>query len=107
MRQESQSRERSDLGKAWHDTEFIFTSDVGTPLDSTTARRHYYQVLDWADMPRVRLHGLRHTASTLMASEGIPVHVIQAILGHTASVTAMDLYTRYIWRNDGRNSWSG
>ena len=53
-------------------------------------------MLDWPDMPQVRLHDLRHTASTLMASEGIPVHVIQAILGHTASATTMDVYTHVL-----------
>jgi integrase len=92
IQQESQSRERSERGHAWHDTEFVFTSDVGTPLDPANVRRQYYQALDWADMPKVRLHDLRHTASTLMASEGIPVHVIQAIMGHTTSVTTMDVY---------------
>ena len=47
-------------------------------------------------MPKVRLHDLRHTASTLMASEGIPVHVIQAILGHATSATTMDVYTHVL-----------
>lgn len=47
-------------------------------------------------MPKVRLHDLRHTASTLMASEGVPVHVIQAVLGHSTSVTTMDVYTHVL-----------
>jgi integrase len=31
-----------------------------------------------------------------MASEGIPVHVIQAIMGHTTSVTTMVVYTHIL-----------
>jgi integrase len=96
VQQEIQGTERSSAGPQWHDTEFVFTSAVGTPLDPANVRRHYYQALDWADMPKVRLHDLRHTASTLMASEGIPVHVIQAILGHTTSATTMDVYTHVL-----------
>lgn len=96
IQQEIQTNERTSLGPQWHDTEFVFTSAVGTPLDPANVRRHYYQALDWADMPKVRLHDLRHTASTLMASEGIPVHVIQAILGHATSATTMDVYTHVL-----------
>lgn len=96
IQQEIQGGERSKLQREWRDTDFVFTSEVGTPLDPANVRRHYYQALDWADMPKVRLHDLRHTASTLMASEGIPVHIIQAVMGHTTSVTTMDVYTHVL-----------
>jgi integrase len=71
----------------------VFTSDVGTPLDPANVRRHYYASLHRTGLPRIRLHDLRHTATSLMVTEGIPVHVIQAVMGHSTSVTTMDIYT--------------
>jgi integrase len=35
-----------------------------------------------AGVKRITVHGLRHTAATLMLLEKIPVHVVAARLGH-------------------------
>ena len=35
---------------------------------------------------RIRLHDCRHTAATLLLSEGRPVHVVAAILGRDPAV---------------------
>jgi integrase len=96
MQQDRQSKARSLPHTDWHDTDFVFTSDVGTPLDPANVRRSFYKALDWTDMPRVRLHDLRHTASTLMATQKIPLHVIQAVLGHATSATTADIYTHVL-----------
>jgi len=91
--QERQQFESSALGVPSKVSDFVSTSALGNPLDPNNARKHYYRALDAAGLPRVRLHDLRHTATSLMAAEGIPVHVIQAILGHSNSATTMDIYT--------------
>jgi len=44
---------------------------------------------------RVHAHGLRHTHAFELASEGTPLHVIQAQLGH-ASVATTDRYIRHL-----------
>lgn len=90
--QKSQGEHARLLGREWHHSKLVFTSVVGTPLDPANVRRHYYLALETAGLPRVRLHDLRHTASSLMASQGIPLHVIQAILGHSTSATTADVY---------------
>ncbi len=44
---------------------------------------------------RVHAHGLRHTHAFELASEGTPLHVIQAQLGH-ASLATTDRYVRHL-----------
>jgi site-specific recombinase XerD len=44
---------------------------------------------------RVHAHGLRHTHAYELATEGTPIHVIQAQLGH-ASVATTDRYIRHL-----------
>lgn len=44
---------------------------------------------------RVHPHGLRHTAFFEMANEGVPLHVIQQIAGHSSLATT-DVYIRHL-----------
>jgi integrase len=80
------------LGPGWHDTNLVFTSSTGTALDPANVRRHWYAALNDSRLPRVRLHDLRHTATSLMGNEGIELHVIQAVMGHSTSVTTANIY---------------
>lgn len=41
----------------------------------------------------LRFHGLRHCYATWLVSEGIPVNVVQRLMGHERSTTTLDLYT--------------
>ena len=44
---------------------------------------------------RVHAHGLRHTHAYELASEGMPIHLIQAQLGHASAATT-DRYMRHL-----------
>lgn len=44
----------------------------------------------WANMT---LHTLRHSAATLLLSMGVPLKVIQEILGHSSYSITADIYT--------------
>jgi len=74
----------------------VFPSDTGTPLDPANLRRRFYAALYEAGLQRVTIHELRHTATSLMANEGLPIHLIQAIMGHANSATTSDIYTHVL-----------
>jgi integrase len=47
-----------------------------------------------ASLPAITLHGLRHTAATLLIVEaGADPKTAQALLGHSSSRTTMNIYT--------------
>lgn len=48
--------------------------------------------LKMADLPKISLHGLRHTMAATAASEGIPIKVLQQLMGHAHYSTTADLY---------------
>ncbi len=45
-----------------------------------------------ADVPRIRLHDARHTAATLMLSNGTPTKVASELLGHASPMITQSLY---------------
>lgn len=70
----------------------LFVSNDGQPF--TYARlRYWLRLLNHAaGLPVRTLHSLRHTAGVQLAADGVPMNVIQSLLGHV-SVTTTGIYT--------------
>lgn len=45
-----------------------------------------------ADLPRVTLHGLRHTMASVAAEDGVQVKILQSLMGHAHYQTTADIY---------------
>jgi integrase len=87
-----QAFERQAVGGHWHETGFVFTTTIGTPLDPRNVLRVWHGLLATAGLPRRAFHVTRHTAVSLLIAEGIPLKVIQEILGHSLLSTTADIY---------------
>lgn len=61
-----QLEERLGLGPNWRDTELVFTTTIGTPLDGAAITHRFQAHLAAAGIPRRRFHDLRHSAATLL-----------------------------------------
>ena len=48
--------------------------------------------MERADLPRIRLHDLRHTAASLMLAEGVQARVIMQTLGHSQISITLNTY---------------
>jgi integrase len=90
--QEQQAFERKRAGDKWEEHDLVFCTPIGTPLDRGNVGKDFHVALDRAGLPRIRPHDLRHTASTLLASRGVPPKDIQTLLGH-ASLSMTEYYT--------------
>jgi integrase len=65
----------------------------GTPIAvNTIAERELNGLIQSAGVPRITVHGLRHTSATLLLQAGVPTHVVQQRLGHKDASTTMDVY---------------
>ena len=89
---ENQDAQKSITGSSWKENGLVFPSLVGTPSNPSNLRKDFLQVLDRAGLPRIRFHDLRHTAASLMLSNGIPVNVVSNRLGHSQPSTTLDIY---------------
>jgi integrase len=48
------------------------------------------------DVPRIRLHDLRHTFATLALEAGIAPKVVSEILGHSSIAITLDTYSHVV-----------
>lgn len=53
------------------------------PVSPWVVSRRMTQLCERAGLPRLGLHGLRHSTASLLYAEGVPEFVIQSILGHS------------------------
>lgn len=77
----------------WQDERLVFTTPAGTPLDHSADTRAFKAALRAAEVRAVRLHDLRHTAATLLLSEGVHPRVVMEMLGHSQFGLTMNTYS--------------
>ncbi len=87
-----QAEERLLAGDEWHANDLVFTTPLGTPVDPRNFLRQWHRLLDDAGVPRRALHEARHAAASLMLSEGVPLKVVQEVLGHSTFQLTADRY---------------
>ena len=77
----------------------VFTThsnrSVGRALHETVARKHFQNLCEDVIGRRPRPHDLRHTAATLLIASGVPLAVVQEILGHSSIQVTKDLYLAF------------
>jgi integrase len=95
---ERQLKEREKLAELWQDHGFVFTTQVGTPLNRHNYfRRCFKPMLEKAGLPHtVRFHDLRHTCATLLLSKNVNPKVVQELLGHANISQTMDTYSHVL-----------
>ncbi len=78
-----QKFEKELAGTHWTDHNLVFTSTVGTPLDSPNVTKRFKRLIEAAGLPVKRFHDLRHTCGTMLAAQGVHHRTIMDILGHS------------------------
>lgn len=79
----------------------IFTNQAGGPVRRTQFRARVWKpalvraglIADVSTLG-LRFHDLRHSYATWLVDDGVPVNMVQRVLGHEHAVTTLDLYTR-------------
>ncbi len=89
---DEQENERADLGAAWVETGFVFTSSIGTPIDPRNLYRDFQKVCENAGLSHWHPHELRHSAASLMLANGVKLQVVSQVLGHSSIRMTADVY---------------
>jgi len=77
-------------GDQW---ELVFATEAGAPLSAKAVTRAFKKDLKAAGLPEKRFHDLRHGAATYALSLGVPLKVVQDILGHSTIAITADTYS--------------
>ncbi len=72
----------------------VFTSTEGNPLRNSNFRRRVWTpALVAADVEPLTMQQMRHTAASIMASEGWPLQAVKEQLGHSSILVTADVYS--------------
>lgn len=85
--------ERVAMGERWTESGVAFCARRGGPLQPAEVTRRFHKLLIKADVRRVKLHILRHTAASIMLRDGADIKTVQQILGHANAMTTLDTYS--------------
>lgn len=77
----------------WEDTDLIFTRADGRFLPQTTWQRYHAELMTRASVPRITLHGLRHTVATLLLERNVHPKIVSDLLGHSSVQMTLDRYS--------------
>ncbi|NLB37293.1 MAG: site-specific integrase [Clostridiales bacterium] len=80
------------LGDSYTVTDHICVWADGKPLSPDYVSQHFKKFLQKHNLPLIRFHDLRHTAGSLLISQGMNIKQVQEFLGHEKSSTTLDIY---------------
>lgn len=87
-----QLEERVALGLRPKDDSLVFAEPDGSPIHPDLYSQTFDRLAAASDVPRIRLHDLRHTHATILLKEGVPAKVVSERLGHANVAFTMSVY---------------
>ena len=89
----AQAAERLIAGSAWHRTDHVFVWQDGRPLRPDWTSRRFDRLVFESGLPRISLHGLRHSHATALLRAGVHPKIVQERLGHHSAGYTLDVYS--------------
>ncbi len=91
-----QKEMRMKAGPAWQPNDLVFCTRQGKQLWAANVLHSFYRLLNRAGLPKMHIHDLRHSASTLLRNMGVDLKVIQGILGHSTLDMTANVYSHVL-----------
>lgn len=86
-------QERLLVGADFNDVDLVFHQPDGSWLHPEAVSEAFLRRVRRYDLPRITLHGLRHTWATLALERGIHSRVVQERLGHSTIAITLGIYS--------------
>lgn len=89
-----QLEERLAAADVWaNEGDLVFTDELGRPVHPDRFSKSFDRIVRDAELPRIRLHDLRHSYATLALKAGVHPKVVSERLGHSTIAITLDLYS--------------
>jgi integrase len=94
-------QDKKRAGVDYLDNGFLFAAATGAPLEESHAQGVLTSILGAIDrgeadsakkLGHYSLHELRHTFGSMLARQGVPLHILQKLMGHEDSTTTAKYY---------------
>ena len=90
----TQARHRAAMGSAWPDTDLVFTTRTGRPIEPRNLVRSFRRICEANNVRLIKVHHIRHTVASLLKALGVPARDAQVILGHSRMAVTLEIYTQ-------------
>ncbi len=84
--------DQAEWGSDYEDNDLVFCKENGEPLHPQTYTQAFERLVTKTDLPKIRLHDLRHTHATIALRAGVPPKVISERLGHESPAFTLKQY---------------
>jgi integrase len=88
----TQQEEREFFGIDYQDHGLVFCRPDGIPLRPDRVTVEFVQHVAACGLPPCPLHDTRHGACSLMLAGGVPIEIVQMILGHSSPEITRRVY---------------
>jgi integrase len=93
---ERQDRERHNAGEAWHANNLVFSHENGDAYTSDALNWRFSMMTRKAGIGHWHAHEGRHTAVSIMSSNGVPIQEISDTVGHKSTHVTETVYRHVI-----------
>ena len=80
-----------DASDAW-----VFAKKDGQPLTPNRVSKRFQELVGATDLPRIRLHDLRHTHASHLILSGANMKAVQERLGHADLMVTLNIYSHVL-----------
>lgn len=88
------NRWKLKAGAAWHDTDLVFTTKFGLPIDPRNFNRSFKRRAELSGVPVIPVHSTRRTCASLLVELGVHPRVAMAIMRHSQISVTMNIYSQ-------------
>jgi integrase len=87
-----QLEQRLLVGRGYRDNNLVFASPSGEPWNPDSVGQAFARAVARTDLPRIRLHDLRHTHATHLLAAGVNARIVSERLGHSTVAFTLGVY---------------
>ena len=80
------------MGDQWQDTGYVFTRKNGAARNPEDVNSILNKFCKRHGLPHIHPHTFRHTAASILLSNGVDVLTVSKMLGHADTSTTLDTY---------------
>ena len=91
-----QRTERNSWRSNYQVNDLVFCREDGSPIHPHSLSQAFERLVKKSELPKIRLHDLRHTHATIAIQAGVPVKVISERLGHETPAFTLKQYAHVI-----------
>ena len=91
-----QTERRLFMGDIWQGAPYVFCNETGGMMNPTTIYAYFQKLSQKYNLPHLNPHAFRHSAASIMITNGVDIVTVSKMLGHKDVTTTLNIYAHAI-----------